>query len=135
KRRIMLGTYTLSSGYYDAYYDKAMRVRRLISGDFRNAFESVDVLLGPVAPTPAFRLGEKTDDPLQMYLSDIYTISVNLAGLPGLALPAGVSQQGLPLGVQLIGPVFSEDTLLRAGRMFERASGVCRLKPDLSAAQ
>ncbi|MGC9453672.1 MAG: Asp-tRNA(Asn)/Glu-tRNA(Gln) amidotransferase subunit GatA [Phycisphaerae bacterium] len=135
KRRIMLGTYTLSSGYYDAYYDKAMRVRRLISEDFRKAFESVDVLLGPVAPTPAFRLGEKTDDPLQMYLSDIYTISVNLAGLPGLSLPAGVSQDGLPLGVQLIGPVFSEEILLRAGRMFEQASGVCRLKPDTSALQ
>ncbi|MCJ7544393.1 MAG: Asp-tRNA(Asn)/Glu-tRNA(Gln) amidotransferase subunit GatA [Phycisphaerae bacterium] len=133
KRRIMLGTYTLSAGYYDAYYNKALKVRRLIKNDFDQAFASCDVLLCPVAPTTAFRLGEKTADPLTMYLEDIYTISVNLAGLPGLSLPAGLSKAGLPIGMQLIGPVFSEETLLRAGRMFEKAAGVCRLKPPLAS--
>ncbi len=132
KRRVMLGTYTLSAGYYDAYYNKAMKVRRLIHRDFERAFETVDVLLGPVAPTVAYRLGEKADNPLQMYLGDIYTISVNLAGLPGLSIPGGVSKAGLPLGIQLIGPVFSEQTLLRAGHMFEQASGIRRLRPDLA---
>ncbi|MCY2923908.1 MAG: Asp-tRNA(Asn)/Glu-tRNA(Gln) amidotransferase subunit GatA, partial [Planctomycetota bacterium] len=129
KRRIMLGTYTLSSGYYDAYYNKALKVRRLIAGDFARAFGDCDVLLCPVTPTTAFRVGEKTADPLTMYLADIYTISVNLAGLPGLAIPAGVSASALPIGMQLIGPAFSEDLLLRAGRMYEKASGVTRLRP------
>ena len=132
KRRIMLGTYTLSSGYYDAYYNKALKVRRLIAGDFARAFTQCDVLLCPVAPTTAFRVGEKTADPLTMYLADIYTISVNLAGLPGLAIPAGLSPTGLPIGMQLIGPAFSEETLLRAGRMYEKASGVTRLRPPRS---
>ncbi|MCY2928327.1 MAG: Asp-tRNA(Asn)/Glu-tRNA(Gln) amidotransferase subunit GatA [Planctomycetota bacterium] len=131
KRRIMLGTYTLSSGYYDAYYNKALKVRRLIAGDFARAFGDCDVLLCPVAPTTAFRVGEKTADPLTMYLADIYTISVNLAGLPGLAIPAGVSPAGLPIGMQLIGPAFSEDVLLRAGRLYEKASGVTRLRPKM----
>ena len=108
---------------------KALKVRRLIKNDFDAAFAQCDVILSPVAPTTAFRLGEKTADPLQMYLADIYTISVNLAGLPALALPAGLSAAGLPIGMQLIGPVFSEDTLLRAARMYEKASGVCRLQP------
>jgi aspartyl-tRNA(Asn)/glutamyl-tRNA(Gln) amidotransferase subunit A len=133
KRRIMLGTYTLSAGYYDAYYNKALKVRRLIKNDFDRAFESCDLLLCPVAPTTAFRLGEKTADPLTMYLEDIYTISLNLAGLPGLSLPAGLSRAGLPIGMQLIGPVLSEETLLRAGRMFEKAAGVWRLKPPMAS--
>ncbi len=131
KRRIMLGTYTLSAGYYDAYYDKALKVRRLIKNDFDAAFESCDVLLCPVAPTPAFRLGEKTDDPLTMYLADIYTLSLNLAGLPGISIPAGLSGGGLPIGMQLIGPVFSEETVLRAARTYERASGTTRLAPGM----
>jgi aspartyl-tRNA(Asn)/glutamyl-tRNA(Gln) amidotransferase subunit A len=127
KRRIMLGAYTLSAGYYDAYYTKALKVRRLIKNDFDAAFASCDLLLCPTAPTTAFKLGEKTADPLTMYLEDIYTISVNLAGLPGLSIPAGLSAAGLPIGMQLIGPVFSEGLLLRAGRMFEKASGTARL--------
>ena len=131
KRRIMLGTYALSSGYYDAYYLKALKVRRLIKNDFEAAFRQCDVLLCPVAPTTAFKLGEKTADPLTMYLEDIYTISANLAGLPGLSIPAGVSKAGLPIGMQLIGPVFSEDRLLRAGRMYEEATGVSRLTPEM----
>jgi aspartyl-tRNA(Asn)/glutamyl-tRNA(Gln) amidotransferase subunit A len=134
KRRIMLGTYTLSAGYYDAYYNKALKVRRLIKNDFDRAFEQCDVLLCPVAPTTAFRLGEKTADPLTMYLEDIYTISVNLAGLPGISIPAGLSAAGLPIGMQLIGPVFSEDTVLRAARMYEKASGVSRLAPKMAGA-
>ena len=129
KRRIMLGTYTLSAGYYDAYYLKALKVRRLIKNDFDRAFDACDVLLCPVAPTPAFRLGEKTADPLTMYLADIYTVSLNLTGLPGLSLPAGLSRAHLPIGMQLIGPPLAEETLLRAGRMYEKASGVTRLAP------
>ena len=129
KRRIMLGTYTLSAGYYDAYYNKALKVRRLIKNDFDQAFAQCDLLLCPITPTTAFKLGEKTSDPLQMYLEDIYTISLNLAGLPGLALPAGVSAGGLPIGMQLIGPVFSEPAIFRAGRMFEKAEGVRNLDP------
>ena len=132
QRRVMLGTYTLSAGYYDAYYNKALKVRRLIKNDFDRAFEQADVLLCPVAPTTAFRLGEKTADPLTMYLEDIYTISVNLAGLPGLSLPAGLSKTSLPIGMQLIGPVCSEHRLLRAGRMYELASGVRRLRPEMA---
>jgi aspartyl-tRNA(Asn)/glutamyl-tRNA(Gln) amidotransferase subunit A len=122
KRRIMLGTYALSSGYYDAYYNKALKVRRLIANDFAKAFESCDIILAPTTPTTAFKLGEKTDNPLEMYLSDIYTISVNLAGLPGITLPAGLSKENLPIGLQLIGPVLSESTLLRAARMFEKTT-------------
>jgi len=119
KRRIMLGTYALSSGYYDAYYNKALKVRRLISDDFSKAFSSVDVILSPVSPTPAFKLGELTEDPLAMYLMDIYTISANLAGLPGISIPCGQSKTGLPIGVQLLAPVFEEERLLRAARMYE----------------
>ena len=120
KRRIMLGTYALSAGYYDAYYLKGLKVRRLIRQDFDQAFEQVDVIVSPVTPTPAFRIGELTSDPLAMYLSDIYTISANLAGLPGIAFPAGFSQSGLPIGMQLQGAPFTEERLLRAARMFER---------------
>jgi aspartyl-tRNA(Asn)/glutamyl-tRNA(Gln) amidotransferase subunit A len=132
KRRIMLGTYTLSSGYYDAYYNKAMKVRRLISGDFDHAWRECDVILAPASPTTAFALGEKTDDPLTMYLADIYTISLNLAGLPGLSLPCGLGSDGLPIGMQLAGPAFSESLLFRVGRMVEQATGVCDLKPSMA---
>ncbi len=133
KRRIMLGTFALSSGYYDAYYNKALKVRRLIKNDFDAAFESCDVILCPTTPTPAFAFGEKTADPLQMYLADIYTISLNLAGLPGMSLPAGFGASGLPIGMQLIGPVFSEETLFRAGRMFETQTSFSNLTPDAQA--
>ena len=122
KRRIILGTYTLSHGYYDAYYLKAQRVRRLIKEDFEKAFEEVDFILGPTAPTPAFKFGEKTDDPLQMYLADIYTVAINLAGLPALSLPAGwVEREGtkLPVGLQIIGRWFQEDGLLNFAEQLE----------------
>jgi aspartyl-tRNA(Asn)/glutamyl-tRNA(Gln) amidotransferase subunit A len=122
KRRIMLGTYALSSGYYDAYYVKAQKVRTLIMQDFIRAFEGVDVILTPVAPTPAFKIGEKVDDPLQMYLSDIFTIPVNLAGTCALSVPAGFSTSGLPIGLQLIGKPFGEETILRAAHAFEQAT-------------
>ncbi|GAB4140617.1 MAG: Asp-tRNA(Asn)/Glu-tRNA(Gln) amidotransferase subunit GatA [Planctomycetaceae bacterium] len=120
KRRIMLGTYALSAGYKDAYYLKALKVRRLISEDFQSAFKSVDVIASPVTPTPAFKLGEFTDDPLAMYLADAYTISANLAGLPGISLPAGESSSGLPIGLQLLAPPFEEERLFRTAAMFER---------------
>jgi aspartyl-tRNA(Asn)/glutamyl-tRNA(Gln) amidotransferase subunit A len=122
KRRIMLGTYALSSGYYDAYYVKAQKVRTLIMQDFIRAFEGVDVLLTPVAPTPAFRIGEKVNDPLQMYLSDIFTIPVNLAGTCAMSVPAGFSADNLPIGLQLIGKPFGEETILRAAHAFEQAT-------------
>lgn len=122
KRRIMLGTYALSSGYYDAYYRKAQQVRRLIAQDFAEAFARVDVILTPTTPTPAFRIGELADDPLQMYLNDVYTIGANLAGLPGMSLPCGRSSTGLPIGMQLLAPAFEEGRLLRAARMFEAAT-------------
>jgi aspartyl-tRNA(Asn)/glutamyl-tRNA(Gln) amidotransferase subunit A len=122
KRRIMLGTYALSSGYYDAYYGKAQAVRTLICQDFRTAFQDVDLIVTPVTPTPAFRLGEKSEDPLQMYLSDIYTISINLAGLPAISVPCGFSKAGLPIGVQLIGRAFEEETLLRAAHAYEQST-------------
>lgn len=122
KRRIMLGTYALSSGYYDAYYLKAQKVRTLIQQDFSRAYQQVDLLLTPVAPTPAFRIGEKTADPLQMYLSDIFTIPVNLAGICGISVPAGISSNGLPIGLQLLGRPFDEETILRAAYDFEQAT-------------
>jgi aspartyl-tRNA(Asn)/glutamyl-tRNA(Gln) amidotransferase subunit A len=122
KRRIMLGTYALSAGYYDAYYLKALKVRRLIRQDFDAAFAQCDVLASPIAPTPAPKLGELVNDPLAMYLSDIYTISANLAGLPGLSLPCGFSSSGLPIGLQLLAAPFEEEKLLRAARMFEHAT-------------
>jgi aspartyl-tRNA(Asn)/glutamyl-tRNA(Gln) amidotransferase subunit A len=122
KRRIMLGTYALSAGYYDAYYLKALKVRRLIRGDFDAAFQQVDLIATPVNPTPAFKLGELVNDPLAMYLSDIYTISANLAGIPGISIPAGFHSLGLPLGLQLLAPPFEEERLLRAARMHERAT-------------
>lgn len=120
KRRIMLGTYALSTGYYDAYYLKALKVRRLIRGDFDAAFAQADVLLGPVTPSPAFPLGEKTDDPLQMYLCDLYTVGANLAGIPAISLPAGFTPDGLPLGVQLQAAPLQEARLIRAGAAFQK---------------
>jgi aspartyl-tRNA(Asn)/glutamyl-tRNA(Gln) amidotransferase subunit A len=120
KRRIMLGTFALSAGYYDAYYLKGQKVRTLIRNDFERAFEKCDLIVTPVAPTTAFKLGEKMNDPLTMYLSDIFTISVNLAGLPGMSIPCGYDSKNLPIGLQLIGPQFSEETILRAGDAFER---------------
>jgi aspartyl-tRNA(Asn)/glutamyl-tRNA(Gln) amidotransferase subunit A len=131
KRRIMLGTYALSSGYYDAYYLKAQKVRTLIRQDFLDAFSKVDVLLTPVAPTAAFRLGEKMADPLQMYLSDIFTIPVNLAGTCALSVPCGFSGQGLPIGLQLIGRPFGEDTLLHAAHAFEQATQWHKVKAKI----
>jgi aspartyl-tRNA(Asn)/glutamyl-tRNA(Gln) amidotransferase subunit A len=123
KRRVLIGTYVLSAGYYDAYYNKARRVRSLILGDFVNAFERVDLLLTPTAPSAAFPLGEKMDDPIAMYLNDVFTVPANLAGLPGLSVPAGLSAEGLPLGLQLIGRAFDEETLFRAGEALEAAAG------------
>lgn len=119
KRRIMVGTYALSAGYYDAYYLKAQQVRKLISDDFKRAFEEVDFLLGPTTPTPAFKIGEKSDDPVSMYLSDIYTIATNLAGLPGMSIPAGTINN-LPVGIQLIGKHFDESTLLNAAHLYQQ---------------
>jgi len=120
KRRIMLGTYVLSSGYYEAYYRKAQKVRTLIKRDFEQAFQKVDCLLTPTAPTTAFSLGEKVDDPLTMYLSDIFTVSLNLAGLPGLSLPCGTDSRGLPIGLQLIGKPFDESTIFRVADFVEK---------------
>jgi aspartyl-tRNA(Asn)/glutamyl-tRNA(Gln) amidotransferase subunit A len=121
KRRIMLGTYALSAGYYDAYYLKAQRVRTLITRDFDEAFTQVDAIVTPTTPTPAFKLGEKTDDPLAMYLADIYTVTASLAGIPGLSVPVGKNQQGLPIGAQILGRHFDEQTVLRVGHVVEHA--------------
>ena len=122
RRRILIGTYVLSAGYYDAYYDKARRVRTLIARDFENAFKTVDVILTPTAPSPAFAPGEKGDDPVAMYLEDVFTVPTSLAGLPGLSLPAGLNAQGLPLGLQLIGRPFDEATVLRVAEVMEQAA-------------
>lgn len=129
KRRIMLGTYTLSSGYYDAYYLKALKVRNLIRNDFTKAFEQADCLMMPVSPTTAFKIGEKTEDPLQMYLADVYTIAVNLAGVPGISIPCGFDENGLPIGLQVISAPFSEDTLLRIARTYEKQTDWHLMKP------
>jgi len=130
KRRIMLGTYALSSGYYDAYYLKALKARTLIKQDFDRAFEKYDIILSPTSPTPAFKCGEKADDPMQMYLSDIFTISVNLAGIPGLSMPCGFSG-GLPVGLQLMGKPFGEGTLFQAAYAFEQNTEYHKVKPNL----
>lgn len=122
KRRILIGTYVLSSGYIDAYYLQALKVRRLVKRDFDEAFQQCDLILGPTTPTPAFLLGEKENDPLAMYLSDVYTVSANLAGIPGLSLCCGFTQSGLPIGLQLLAPHFEEERLLRAAGMYERAT-------------
>jgi len=134
KRRIMLGTYALSSGYYDAYYKKAQQVRTLIKRDFEEAFRKVDVIITPTAPTPAFKVGEKADDPLQMYLSDIFTISVNLAGVPGISIPCGFTKNSLPIGMQLIGRHFDEETILRVAFAYEQSTEWHRRKPKLQNA-
>ncbi|NOZ70237.1 MAG: Asp-tRNA(Asn)/Glu-tRNA(Gln) amidotransferase subunit GatA [Deferribacteres bacterium] len=131
KRRIILGTYALSSGYYEAYYRKAQQVRTLISRDFQKAFETVDLVVTPTTPTPAFRAGEKTADPLQMYLSDIFTISVNLAGVPGISIPCGFTSAGLPVGLQIIGRHFDEESIFRAAYAYEQATGWHRMRPGL----
>lgn len=123
KRRIMLGTYALSSGYYDAYYLRAQKVRALIAQDFAEAFEKVDAIITPTAPTAAFRLGEKTADPLQMYLADIYTVTGSLAGVPGISIPCGKTDCGLPIGMQIFGPHFGEGGMLQLARAFEKAGG------------
>jgi aspartyl-tRNA(Asn)/glutamyl-tRNA(Gln) amidotransferase subunit A len=131
QRRIILGTYALSAGYYDAYYGKASQVRTLLIKDFKDAFEQCDVIVSPVAPTPAFKIGENVDDPLTMYLSDIFTLSANLTGIPGMSVPCGYSESGLPIGLQLMGNHFNEEVLLKVGYNFEQATDFHKRKPDL----
>ncbi len=131
KRRIMLGTYVLSAGYYDAYYKKAQQVRTLIKRDFDEAYKTVDVIVTPTAPTPAFRFGEKSADPLQMYLSDIFTISVNLAGIPAISIPCGFSSGGLPIGLQILGRPFDEEGIFRVASAFEQATDFHQRRPPL----
>jgi aspartyl-tRNA(Asn)/glutamyl-tRNA(Gln) amidotransferase subunit A len=132
RRRILIGTYVLSAGYYDAYYLKAQKVRTLIARDFREAFETVDVILTPTAPSDAFAIGDKMDDPITMYLNDVFTVPTSLAGLPGISVPAGLSARGLPLGLQLIGRPFDEETVLRTAGVLEQAAGF-DARPDAGA--
>jgi aspartyl-tRNA(Asn)/glutamyl-tRNA(Gln) amidotransferase subunit A len=127
----MLGTYVLSAGYYDAYYLKAQKVRSKLIEDFDKAFGKVDAILAPVTPTPAFKLGERSEDPLKMYLADIFTAPANLAGLPGLAMPSGFSKGGLPLGFQLLGPRFSENVLFDLGKLYEDKTNYIPTLPNL----
>jgi aspartyl-tRNA(Asn)/glutamyl-tRNA(Gln) amidotransferase subunit A len=129
RRRVLIGTYVLSAGYYDAYYLKALKVRRRIADDFAQAFEKVDALLTPTAPSAAFGLGDNAADPVAMYLNDVFTVTVNLAGLPGLSLPAGLDAQGLPLGLQLIGRALDEGTLFQLGAALEKAADF-RARPE-----
>jgi aspartyl-tRNA(Asn)/glutamyl-tRNA(Gln) amidotransferase subunit A len=129
RRRIMLGTYALSAGYYDAYYKKACQVRTLLIQDFREAFEVCDAIVMPTAPTTAFKLGEKLDDPLQMYLSDFFTIPVNMAGLPGISIPCGLDRQGLPIGLQIISNHFEEEKILHVAYAYEQATEHHKQKP------
>jgi len=131
KRRIMLGTYALSSGYYDAYYLKALKVRNLIRGDFTKVFETCDCIMMPVAPTTAFKIGEKINDPLTMYLSDIYTIAANLAGVPAISIPCGFDDRNLPIGLQILAPAFEEHKLMRIARMFESKTDWHKKKPPI----
>ena len=131
KRRIMLGTYGLSAGYYDAYYLKASRVRALMKSDFDRAFEEIDFVIAPTSPSPAFKLGEKLDDPLKLYLCDIYTIPANLAGIPGISLPCGISEEGLPIGIQVMGKPFDEEGVLRAACALEAALDFEPRRPPL----
>ena len=132
RRRIVLGTFVLSAGYYDAYYDKAQRVRTLIRRDFEQAFASCDVIATPTSPVPAFELGARLSDPLQMYLSDVFTISCNLSGLPGISLPCGFTGGGLPVGLQLIGPALSEERLLSLGADYQRRTDHHRRLPPVA---
>ncbi|MGH2593876.1 MAG: amidase family protein, partial [Anaerolineae bacterium] len=127
----MLGTYALSAGYYDAYYLKAQKVRTLIKGDFEAAFAEVDVIACPVSPSTAFKIGEKVDDPLQMYLSDVFTLNANLAGICGISLPCGFDTQGLPIGLQINGPAFGEEKMLRVAHVYEQATEWHRRRPAL----
>jgi aspartyl-tRNA(Asn)/glutamyl-tRNA(Gln) amidotransferase subunit A len=122
KRRILIGTYVLSHGYYDAYYLQAQKLRRLIAHDFAEAFKQCDVIMGPTSPTTAFNLGEKSGDPVQMYLSDIFTIAVNLAGLPGMSIPAGFGDQGRPVGLQIIGDYFAEARMLNVAHQYQQVT-------------
>jgi len=131
QRRIIIGTYALSAGYYDAYYGKASQVRTLMIEDFKNAFQKCDILLSPVTPSPAFTIGEKTDDPLNMYLSDIFTLSANLAGVPGMSIPCGFSKNNLPIGLQLMGSHFNEEMLIKVAYNFEQATMFHKKKPTL----
>ncbi|MFQ3544241.1 Asp-tRNA(Asn)/Glu-tRNA(Gln) amidotransferase subunit GatA [Halobacillus rhizosphaerae] len=135
KRRIMLGTFALSSGYYDAYYKKAQQVRTLIKNDFEKVFEDYDVIMGPTTPNTAFKVGEKVDDPLTMYANDILTIPVNLAGVPGISIPCGFSDQGLPIGLQIIGKHFDEGTIYRAAHAYEQATDFHKQRPSLGGAK
>ncbi len=135
KRRIMLGTYALSSGYYDAYYLKALKVRNLIRTDFVKVFQKCDCIMMPVSPTTAFKIGEKIDDPLTMYLSDVYTIAANLAGIPAISIPCGFDDSGLPIGLQILSPPFTEDKLLRISRMFEKETDWHKTKPAIVGEQ
>ena len=134
-RRIILGTYVLSSGYYDAYYLKALKVRTLIKQDFDKAFEKVDAIVTPTSPTTAFKIGEKTDDPLQMYLSDIFTVSVNLAGLPGISIPCGFSKTNLPIGMQFIGKPFAEETILKLANAYQKKTDYHTKRPTVCGIQ
>lgn len=129
RRRILIGTYVLSAGYYDAFYLKAQKVRSLIASDFTEAYKEVDAILAPATPSAAFAAGEKSDDPLAMYLNDVFTVTANLAGLPALAVPAGLNSQGLPLGLQVIGRAFDEETVLRIGHVIETAAAFTA-RPD-----
>jgi aspartyl-tRNA(Asn)/glutamyl-tRNA(Gln) amidotransferase subunit A len=131
KRRIMLGTYALSAGYYDAYYGKAQKVRTLIKGDFERAFQEVDVIAAPAAPSTAFLLGEHTDDPLAMYLEDVFTLPANLAGVPGLTFPVGFDAGNLPIGMQLMGPHFREDLLFRMAHSYQQSTDWHLRRPKL----
>lgn len=131
KRRIMLGTYALSSGYYDAYYLKALKVRNLIRNDFTAAFQKADCIIMPTSPSTAFKIGEKTDDPLQMYLADVYTIALNLAGVPGISIPCGFDNKNLPIGLQIVGSAFEEEKLLRIAQMFESKTDFHKKKPQI----
>ena len=141
KRRIMLGTFTLSAGYYDAYYKKAMAVRTLIKRDFDKAFIKMDAIITPVSPTPPWKLGEKVSDPLKMYLSDIFTVTANLAGIPGLSIPIGFfdpsasSGQALPVGMQILGPQFSEGVLFQIGHAYEQITEWHKQKPILASSK
>ena len=130
-RRIMIGTYALSAGYYDAYYGQAQKVRTLIKRDFEDAFQAVDAIAAPIAPTTAFRIGEHTDDPLAMYLEDVFTLPANLAGVPGLAFPVGFDAQGLPIGMQLMGPHFKEEILFRLAHAYQQVTDWHTRKPQL----
>ncbi len=131
KRRIILGTYVLSSGYYDAYYLRAQKVRTLIRQDFGRAFEKVDAIISPTTPEPAFPLGERSTDPLRMYLADIFTIAANLAGLCGISVPCGLAQDKLPIGLQIMGPALGEERILQVAHAFEQSTDWHRRRPDL----